>query len=69
MQYDYSSYGKKRDARWKKHNPDKAERAEKLRDSAIESEKRAIATAVIKTIFTINTGRIEDTTINSETFE
>ena len=37
--------GKKRDARWKKHNPDKAERAEKLRDSVIESERRAIATA------------------------
>ena len=37
--------GKKRDARWKKRNPDKAERAEKLRDSVIESKKRAIATA------------------------
>ena len=35
----------KKDARWKKHNPDKAERAEKLRDSVIESKKRAIATA------------------------
>lgn len=37
--------GKKRDARWKKRNPKKAERAEKLRDSVIESEKRGIATA------------------------
>ena len=37
--------GKKRDARWKKRNPKKAERAEKLRDSVIESKKRAIATA------------------------
>lgn len=33
--------GKKRDARWKKHNPDKAERAEKLRDSVIESKKKS----------------------------
>lgn len=37
--------GKKRDALWAKHNPGKAERAVKLRDSVIESKKAAIARA------------------------
>lgn len=37
--------GKKRDARWAKHNPDKAERAVKLRNSVIESNKASIARA------------------------
>lgn len=40
-----TSAGKKRDARWAKHNPGKAERAVKLRDSVIESKKAAIARA------------------------
>ena len=37
--------GKKRDARWAKLNPGKAERAVKLRDSVIESNKASIARA------------------------
>jgi hypothetical protein len=37
--------GKKRDARWAKLNPGKAERAVKLRDSVIESKKASIARA------------------------
>lgn len=40
-----TSAGKKRDARWAKHNPGKAERAVKLRDSVIESNKASIARA------------------------
>ena len=40
-----TSAGKKRDARWAKHNPGKAERAVKLRDSVIESKKASIARA------------------------
>lgn len=40
-----TSAGKKRDARWAKLNPGKAERAVKLRDSVIESKKAAIARA------------------------
>lgn len=37
--------GKKRDARWAKHNPGKAEHAAKLRDRVIESNKGSIARA------------------------
>ena len=37
--------GKRRDARWAKLNPGKAERAVKLRDSVIESKKASIARA------------------------
>lgn len=40
-----TSAGKKRDARWAKHNPGKAECAVKLRDSVIESKKASIARA------------------------